>query len=230
MKIANYLLTKMTFKELRKIVSEGEGLQTEFKLKTLYPAKIMREVVAFANTKGGNLIIGVSDDLLIKGLKHPDEDIFVLENAIKKMIKPLVAYELYRITLNDRSEVLIFAIQESKRKPVALFKTPQLRDVYVRVADKSLQASPEMQAILKKGHSKKGNLLSFGEAEQRLFAFLSKSHKITLKRFVELSGLTEKIASELLIKLTLSQILQIIPQESGEDIFIRNPEDLQAFK
>lgn len=219
----------MTFRELRKIVQEGEGLLTEFKLKALYPAKIMREIVAFANTKGGNLIIGVSDDLVISGLKHPEEDIFVLENAIKKLIKPLIAYELHRITLNDRKEVLVFNIKESTKKPVALLRAPQQRgrEIYVRVADKSLQASPEMISVLMLSRKPKASLLSFGSAEQSLFAFLHQNQKITLKRFIEISNLAPEKASELLVKLTLAQVLQIIPQETGEDLFIRNPEDLQ---
>ena len=39
--------------DLKKIVSEGESDRVEFKIKVNHPEKIIREVVAFANAKGG---------------------------------------------------------------------------------------------------------------------------------------------------------------------------------
>ena len=60
-------------KTLRKIIREGEGLKTDFKLK--YPEvdkdkkdkDIIRKICAFANAEGGLIIFGVNDDAEIKG-------------------------------------------------------------------------------------------------------------------------------------------------------------------
>jgi predicted HTH transcriptional regulator len=43
----------MDLKELKTLVKRGEGANLEFKLKASHPEKIVREVVAFANTDGG---------------------------------------------------------------------------------------------------------------------------------------------------------------------------------
>ncbi|MEQ8573732.1 MAG: ATP-binding protein, partial [Fulvivirga sp.] len=51
----------MTFQELKRLVSQGESETLEFKRKVAHPEKIVKEIVAFANTKGGKLLIGVSD-------------------------------------------------------------------------------------------------------------------------------------------------------------------------
>ena len=58
--------------ELKRLALEGEGLQLEFKRKASHPEKIVRELIAFANTEGGTLLIGVDDDGSIPGLKYPD--------------------------------------------------------------------------------------------------------------------------------------------------------------
>ncbi|MFM8913049.1 MAG: helix-turn-helix domain-containing protein, partial [Flammeovirgaceae bacterium] len=57
--------------ELKKLVFEGEGLQLEFKRKASYPEKIVRDLIAFANTEGGTLLVGVDDDKTIPGVKYP---------------------------------------------------------------------------------------------------------------------------------------------------------------
>ncbi|MEA2082238.1 MAG: ATP-binding protein [Elusimicrobiota bacterium] len=53
--------------QLNLIINEGEGLSVEFKEK--YSSKIVRDIVAFANTKGGNIFIGVKDNGEIMGQK-----------------------------------------------------------------------------------------------------------------------------------------------------------------
>lgn len=68
-------------RELKKLASEGEGIQLEFKLKATYPEKIVRELIAFANTEGGTLLIGVDDDGSIPGVKYPEEEAHVVRQG-----------------------------------------------------------------------------------------------------------------------------------------------------
>ncbi|MBL7786238.1 MAG: ATP-binding protein [Chitinophagales bacterium] len=42
---------------------------------------ITEDLVAFANTDGGEIIIGVEDDTTITGVPHSDEDIEMMLNA-----------------------------------------------------------------------------------------------------------------------------------------------------
>ena len=50
----------MKKKDLSLIIKEGEGLTVEFKKR--YTSRIDRDIVAFANTKGGLLFLGIDDD------------------------------------------------------------------------------------------------------------------------------------------------------------------------
>lgn len=58
--------------QLRRLVMEGEGQHLEFKRKVSHPEKIVREMIAFANSEGGTILIGVDDDGLLAGVKYPD--------------------------------------------------------------------------------------------------------------------------------------------------------------
>ncbi len=75
----------MTLQELHALVRQGESQYLEFKAKVNHPEKIIREIIAFANTKGGRLIIGVHDDGNIVGLKDATEAHFHLQQAIQKL-------------------------------------------------------------------------------------------------------------------------------------------------
>ena len=57
-------------------------MKIEFKKKAAYPEKIVREIVALANTEGGVLLLGVDDDGTVSGQRFIEEEIFVMEKAI----------------------------------------------------------------------------------------------------------------------------------------------------
>jgi predicted HTH transcriptional regulator len=213
----------MQLSELKRLVAHGEGLQIEFKRKTTYPDKIMREVVAFANTKGGKLIIGVDDDGTIVGLKHVLEDEFVLKEAIRKYCSPAVEYEMVKVPVAPDRFVLVFNIPPSNTKPIFLiynFKTGRGM-AYIRVADKSIQASREMRNILKGMSKGADTYLQYGENEGKLMAYLGANEKIDLPTFSTVAGISPQQASTILVKMTLAGVLKIFPDDSG-DYFVAN--------
>ena len=55
----------ITDEQVALLICEGEGLGVEFK--ECYSSRIDRDIVAFANTRGGILLLGVCDDKTIKG-------------------------------------------------------------------------------------------------------------------------------------------------------------------
>ena len=63
-----------------------EDSNTEFK--EVYVNDVKKEVVAFANTEGGTIYIGISDDGEIVGLDQPDAVMIQAANSLKDAIKP----------------------------------------------------------------------------------------------------------------------------------------------
>jgi predicted HTH transcriptional regulator len=204
----------MKLQELEDLVSKGEGQLLEFKLKASFPEKIVREMVAFANSDGGQLFIGVDDDGRISGLKFAEEDKFVIEQAIQTHIKPGIRYQYEFIPVSRKRSVLHYKVFRKRRKPIYYLNDPNKRGIaYVRVNDKSIQASREIVEILKRSKIKKSYPIHLGEIEHLLFQHIEKHGKTTLTGFMEISGLPKFKASQILISLVVSNILTI---EIGE--------------
>lgn len=205
----------MDLKELKALVKKGEGSNLEFKLKASHPEKIVREVVAFANTDGGILLIGVGDDKSIPGLKFADEEEYILTRAIEKYCTPEITYRLDRLTVLAEREVLIFTIPSSDQKPHYVIQDFEnnLGKAYVRVLDRSVQASKEMREVLK-GERKQRNIrFTYGEKEHTLMQYLAAHQMITVDEFSKAAHIPRTIASRTLVLLVLANVLKILPNE-----------------
>jgi len=213
--------SRTDLRALKELVRHGENKHVEFKLKTNHPEKIIREVVAFANSDGGRLIVGIGDDKSIKGLKFADEDEFILCRAIDRNIYPAVDYEVEHVPVEGEREVLIFHIKKSVNKPhyVDLDGIVENRRVYVRVEDRSVQASREMREILK-GERKALNIkFHYGEKEKALMKYLANNDKITVETYATIANIPRKIASRTLVVLVLANVIKVQPHEI-QDFFI----------
>lgn len=204
-------------RDLRQLVLQGEGLHLEFKRKAAYPDKLVREMIAFANTEGGTLLVGVDDDKSIPGLKHPEEESYVIQMALRKCKPSLTVDELY-IPIGNARTVLQYKIKESKRKPHFLISSPDKKESFVRVNDQSIKASREVREIYKRRSRRRGVKFHYGDFERTIFQYLGDHPGITLKKFMEISGLKRFVASNKLILLVLANVLKISPDEKG-DVF-----------
>lgn len=211
----------MEYRDLKELVRKGENKFVEFKLKTNHPEKIIREIVAFANSEGGKLIIGIGDDKSIKGLRFPDEDEFILKKAIEKHIYPVIDYEISRIKIEGDREVLVFDIEKSPFKPhyVDLDGISENRKAYVRVEDKSVQASKEMKEILKGERKAKNIKFHYGDKERTLMKYLAENPSITVETYANIANIPRKVASRTLIVLVLANVIKVQPHEM-QDLFI----------
>ena len=100
----------MQKEELHLIIKEGEGLRAEFK--EHYSSKIDKDIVAFANSKGGYLILGVDDNGEITGE--------ILTNKLKAEIIDLArkcepSIAIKKISQLDKT--IVIEIGESFEKP-----------------------------------------------------------------------------------------------------------------
>lgn len=211
----------MNFQELRRLVHRGEGSELEFKLKANHPEKIIKSFVAFANTKGGILLLGVRDDKTIKGVKSLKEDEYVMFKTIEERIKPALKYDYYSIPVeNSEREVMVFEIPASKKLHYLLPEPNAERGLaYIRTKDKSIKASREMREIMRADKRKKDVHFQYGDKEQFLMKYLDNHEKITVTEFSEKAKIPRKVASRTLVLLVLAKVLKIIPHEM-QDTFI----------
>jgi predicted HTH transcriptional regulator len=210
----------MTIQEIKSIVKKGEGRAIEFKRKVAHPEKIVREIVAFANTSGGYLLIGVDDNGTIPGLKFAEEEEYVLNNAIRKYCSPPIEFSSEIINISENRAVIKYLINESHKKPhyvIEDFETNKGK-AYVRVNDRSIQASKEVREVLRRSKRDKGVKFNFGDKEKLLMEYLANNGSITLSQFQQLAGIPKYSASKTLVILVLANVLVLSPQEK-EDIY-----------
>lgn len=203
----------LDLRNLKHLVRHGEGQRLEFKMKVKFPEKIIKELVAFANSDGGHLFVGVADDGQIEGSKFVDEDQFLLEKAISAYCFPAFTYHVYRIPLENGRAVLVYHVFESVDKPhyVQLESDPH-PVCYVRVKDRTIKASKEMKQILRR-ENEEGLSFAYGDSERWLMEYLRTNELITLSEFATKANLPIWLASRKLVLLVLSRVLKI---EAGE--------------
>jgi predicted HTH transcriptional regulator len=201
-------------RDLKKLVSQGEGASLEFKKKAAYPEKIVREMIAFANARGGTLLLGISDDGEISGLKHAEGESYVVQQALQKCSPRLPVTETF-IPIGNSRHVIQYHIQESRNKP-HYFLNGENKEAYIRVNDQSIKASREVREIARRSQAKKDIRFHYGEHEQLLMQYLDTNSSITLKQFMQLSGLKKIHASKKLVLLVLANVLEITPHEKGD--------------
>jgi len=201
--------------QLRTLVMRGEGLTLEFKRKAAYPEKVIREMVALANTAGGVLLVGIGDDGSIPGLKYPEDESHVIHEALKNVKPPLPIRETF-IPLAYQRTVVQYDISQSTTKPHYIEGPDQSREYFVRVEDKSIKASREMREIIKRKQRIRDIRFRYGDYEKFLMKYLETNKHITLKEFISASGLKRFHASNKLILLVLANVLRIIPHEKGD--------------
>ncbi len=117
-----------------------ESERVEYKAKFI--DDIYKEVIAFANTDGGIIYIGVDDDGNVIGIDDIDETYTRLTNGIRDAIQPDVTM-FVRYVLQDNNVIRIETGEGSYKPYYLKGKGLKPSGVYVRQGAASVQASPE---------------------------------------------------------------------------------------
>ena len=204
-------------KRLKKLIRRGEGEQLDFKQTISDPFKIAKTITSFANTRGGTLLIGVRDNKTIRGV-DPEEEKYMLETAANFHCDPAVSLT-YREVENEEDSAIILevTIAESHHKPHYVIDKYDQRHVYIRQHDKSLPASKLMTDMMRRGTLPIGlgerAIRHLGHNEKKLFSFLEKHQRITLKQFMQIVNISKRRAARTLHELTLRGMIRLHDHE-----------------
>lgn len=122
--------------------TESENIE----LKLEYTSDIKKTVVAFANSKGGTLYIGVSDNGEIIGVDDLDKTLLNISNFIRDSIKPDVSIYTSSIIKDiEGKKVIEINVQRGINRPYYIAeKGLKPSGVYVRQGNASVPASEEL--------------------------------------------------------------------------------------
>ena len=133
--------------------------ETEFlELKQELTKDIKKEVVAFANSNGGIIYVGIDDDGKVIGLKNSKKDLEAVSGMIREGIKSdLILNTIISIENIDEKDVLVIKVMEGSNKPYYLAdKGLKPSGVYIRHGNNSVPATDEIiKKLLKEEQSNK---------------------------------------------------------------------------
>jgi predicted HTH transcriptional regulator len=214
----------MKLNDLKLLIDEGEGFALEFKRKVSTPVKIAKTLMSFANTKGGIVLFGVDDDHSIVGVGSEKEEMELIQTAASLYCDPPLEPIIDTVPYKGR-DVVVVTVEESDQKPHYLNVNDEENSggtrVYIRVNDKTVEASKEVVRIIQAENPDSAPLrIAIGDAERRLFDYLNENERITVKQFAKLVNISNRRASRSLIQLVRASVLRIHTLEK-EDFYTR---------
>ncbi|MFN2392796.1 MAG: helix-turn-helix domain-containing protein, partial [Pyrinomonadaceae bacterium] len=136
--ILNEPAPSTTRTELLRLIRGGEDTYLELKVKLSNSEKIAKGIVALANTDGGTMIFGVSDQLRVEGVRNPEEVQEELSRICREEIFPPLMPLLDCIAFDNGRRIVVLDV-EGKRKP---YRTKDGR-FYLRIGAEKREVARE---------------------------------------------------------------------------------------
>lgn len=138
--------------EIKNIIGETTEYDKKLKLEVKKPKSWCKSISAFANTLGGFLIFGISDDNQIVGLETPDKDAELISEIIKTRLNPIPEFKISFHT-EDGNVLLIVQVFKGEETPY-YYSGDGLLEAYVRIGNESAKASPiELKRLVLRGRN-----------------------------------------------------------------------------
>ena len=198
---------------IKNLIKEGEHQQQDFKFEIADSRKIARSLVAFSNTDGGRLLVGVKDNGAIAGVRS-DEEFYMVEAAAQIYCKPEIIFTAKEWTIDEKN-VLEITIPKMENIPHFAKNEDNKWLAYIRVDDKNLLANHVLLEVWKKKKKSKGVYIRYSKIEESLLAYLKKEKQITLSQFCKLAKIPRFKAENVLVNFILLKIIDIVFTEKG---------------
>jgi len=217
-------------KYLYQLIAQGEHDHQDFKYCISDSKKIARSLVAFANSGGGRLLIGVKDNGKIAGISS-DEEFYMIESAAKIYSKPAIDFST-RQWLTEGKTVLEIGVEPGEQKPYFAKNENGKWLAYIRVKDENFLAHSVQIEAWKKQFSNKGVYFSYSDHERFLISYLQQHQSVSLSKFMRITRLSRRKASDILSTFLAIDILTIHTQPEGTFFALNenvNHEELENF-
>ena len=105
----NQKASKMSFNKAKifELIHQGENTSVEFKDRQVRAESLAKEVVAFANSYGGTLLIGVADNGMIQGISDQKNYEEWIANIARNNVIPSISTDFFLVTVEDKKIAVI---------------------------------------------------------------------------------------------------------------------------
>ena len=215
-------------KYLHKLIEEGEHQQQDFKYCINDSKKIAKSLVAFANTDGGRLLIGVKDNGKIVGVST-DEEYYMIESAAKIYSNPPVDFSTQQ-WVEEGKTVLEITVHPSSAKPHFAKDESGKWLAYIRIRDENVLAHKIQLEVWKKKNSPKGVYITYSDDEKFLIDYLQKHSTVSFSKFMRRAQISRKKTEEILSNFIILEIIKIETTREGTVFFLNKEFDKNELK
>ena len=133
------------------IIGEATEYDKKRALEEKKPKSWCKSVSAFANTFGGALIFGISDDGRVVGLEDPKGDADKISEMIKTRLDPIPEFKLRFHKTEDGKVLVILDVYKGDETPY-YYSGDGVLEAYVRVGNESVKATAtELKRLVLRG-------------------------------------------------------------------------------
>jgi predicted HTH transcriptional regulator len=184
---------------IKRLITEGEHQQLDFKFEISDSRKIAKTLVAFANTDGGKLLIGVKDNGNIAGVRS-EEEYYMVEAAANMYCKPRISFEVRKWTVDGKA-VLEVNIPKSEEIHHYAEVEPNKWLAYVRIKDENILANNIHLKVWKNRQQERGIFIEFSLKEKVLLKYLETYPSISISKYCKMGLVSRQTAENIIANL-----------------------------
>jgi hypothetical protein len=205
---------------IKRLIQSGENQQLDFKFEISDSRKIARTLVAFSNTDGGTLLIGVKDNGKIAGVRT-DEEFFMVQAAAGMYCNPEVLFESKRWTVDGKT-VLEITIPKGLNFPYFAETEPEKWLAYIRVKDENILATAVHLKVWRNKTHDSGILIEYSDKIKKLLQYLELNQSISISKFCRTAFLPKKAAENILADLIYFGLIEPVYEDQHFIYFLKS--------
>lgn len=136
---------------IKDLIGEATEYDKKLALEEKKPKSWCKSVSAFANTFGGALIFGISNEGMVVGLENPEGDAEKVSEAIKTRLDPIPEFKLRFYKTEEGKVLVILDVYKGDETPY-YYSGDGVLEAYVRVGNERVKATAtELKRLVLRG-------------------------------------------------------------------------------
>ena len=164
--------------DIKELIGEATEYDKKLALEEKKPKSWCKSVSAFANTFGGALIFGISNDGQVVGINDPEGDAEKISEIIKSRLTPIPEFKLRFHKTDDGKVLVVLDVYKGDETPY-YYSGDGVLEAYVRIGNESVKATAtELKRLVLRGkNTSYDSQNSTYKAEDYAFSKLKERYK-----------------------------------------------------
>lgn len=191
-------------------IKNGEGPRLDFKTTITSRPKIARNLVAFANSRGGKLVVGVEDKGFLVGVDFEGEK-YELEKTCQQYCSPQISIQRFSQLQSNGKIALVAEIAESLNKPHYAIDKNGNKKLYVRLNDSCITPPESIKTMLLNGDlNGLQRTYDYELAKRNLIKHLKNNETINVQDWAKIRNIKTESAQRFLVDILLEGVINLV--------------------